>query len=158
MGSIQKFWPLLVLLGVGVVALALIGLDTGKDGKSHGKEWEGEDVVALPSGLKYIDEQEGEGEAAKEGNKLTVKYTGRLADTQKVFDSTDKNAGEPFTFELGKGQVIKGWDEGVVGMKAGGTRKLLIPSKLGYGPRGSPPEIPPNADLEFDVELVKIEK
>ncbi len=158
MESLQKFWPLFVLLGIGLVALVLIGLDTGGDGKAVGKEWQGKDVASLPSGLKYIDETEGEGEEAKSGDKVSVLYTGRLADSKKVFDSTSKHGDTPFEFTLGIGKVIKGWDEGVAGMKEGGRRKLLIPSELGYGARGAGSDIPPNAVLEFDVELLKVQK
>jgi peptidylprolyl isomerase len=164
MESLQKFWPLFLLLGIGVVALALIGLDNSKDGKgtkegeSIAKEFDEEGAVTLPSGLKYIDEKEGEGEEAKAGDRVSVLYTGRLVDSKKVFDSTSNRNDEPFTFTLGRSEVIKGWDQGVAGMKVGGKRKLLIPSNLGYGPRGAGKDIPPNADLEFDVELLKIDK
>ncbi len=158
MASLQKFWPLFVLLGIGIVALVLIGLDSSGDGKAFGKEWEGKNVVSQPSGLKYIDEEEGDGEEAKAGDMVSVLYTGRLADSKTKFDSTADHGNQPFEFELGAGRVIKGWDEGVAGMKVGGKRKLLIPSDLGYGARGSPPRIPANATLEFDVELLKVQK
>jgi len=111
--------------------------------------------VKLASGLTYLELKEGKGPAAKNGDRLRVHYAGRLAKDGKPFDST--RGGTPFTFELGKGAVIKGWDEGLVGVKPGGKRKLLIPAKLAYGERGVGP-IPPNADLIFDVELVSIEK
>src|SRR5262249_29801176 len=128
MESIQKFWPLFVLLGIGVVALALIGLDSGKDGKTSDKEWEGADVVTLDSGLKYKEEKEGEGEEAVNGDEVSVVYTGRLASNKKEFDSSEKHGGQPYVFVLGTGNAIKGWHEGIAGMKLGGKRKLMIPS------------------------------
>jgi FKBP-type peptidyl-prolyl cis-trans isomerase len=113
-------------------------------------------VVTLASGLKYQDLKVGTGLAAKKGDKLRVHYTGWLAKGGKKFDSSVGK--DPFEFTLGQGDVIKGWDEGVAGMKGGGKRKLLIPAKLGYGARGAGEDIPPNADLVFEVELIKIVK
>jgi len=98
----------------------------------------------------------GKGAEAKTGDTVSVHYTGTLADG-KEFDSSKKH-GQPFTFELGAGKVIKGWDQGVVGMKVGGKRKLTIPPSLAYGPRGFPPVIPPNSTLSFDIELLEIKK
>ena len=106
------------------------------------------------SGLQYTDDQEGTGAAAKAGDTVDVHYTGTLKDGKK-FDSS-KDRGKPFSFKLGAGQVIKGWDEGVAGMKVGGTRTLVIPSDLAYGARGVPNVIPPNSELQFEVELLKI--
>jgi peptidylprolyl isomerase len=96
----------------------------------------------------------GKGPEAKAGDDLEVHYTGTLQDG-KEFDSS-KRRGTPFAFKLGAGRVIKGWDQGVVGMKVGGKRKLVIPPSLGYGETGSPPVIPPNATLNFEIELVSI--
>lgn len=96
----------------------------------------------------------GKGAAAKTGDTVKVHYTGTLLSGKKFDSSLDRN--EPFQFKLGAGEVIKGWDEGVVGMQVGGKRKLTIPSDLAYGKRGSPPKIPPNAPLVFEVELVEI--
>src|SRR5262245_47118710 len=111
-------------------------------------------MITTASGLQYEDQQEGTGVAAKTGDTVEVHYTGTLKDGKKFDSSRDRN--RPFAFKLGAGQVIKGWDEGVAGMKVGGKRKLVIPSDLGYGPRGYPGAIPPNAELTFDVELLKI--
>ena len=111
-------------------------------------------MITTPSGLQYEDQQEGTGVAAKAGDTVEVHYTGTLNDGKKFDSSRDRN--RPFAFKLGAGQVIKGWDEGVAGMKVGGKRKLVIPSDLGYGPRGYPGAIPPNAELTFEVELLKI--
>jgi FKBP-type peptidyl-prolyl cis-trans isomerase FkpA len=110
--------------------------------------------VTTPSGLKYEDLVEGTGDAAKMGETVSVHYTGWLTDGKK-FDSS-KDRGQPFPFPLGAGRVIKGWDEGVQGMKVGGKRKLTIPPQLGYGSRGAAGAIPPNAILVFEVELLKI--
>jgi peptidylprolyl isomerase len=112
-------------------------------------------MVTTPSGLKYIDEQEGTGPSPTKGKRVTVHYTGTLTDGKKFDSSKDRN--EPFQFVIGVGQVIKGWDEGVMSMKVGGKRKLMIPSALGYGARGAGGVIPPNADLNFDVELLGVD-
>ncbi|MBR8829913.1 MAG: hypothetical protein N5P05_000546 [Chroococcopsis gigantea SAG 12.99] len=111
-------------------------------------------AVTTESGLKYIDIKEGEGATPEKGQMVTVHYTGTLEDGTK-FDSS-KDRGQPFTFKIGVGQVIKGWDEGVATMKVGGNRTLIIPSDLGYGPRGAGGVIPPNATLIFDVELLSV--
>jgi peptidylprolyl isomerase len=107
------------------------------------------------SGLAYIDQETGTGAEPKTGDRVTVHYTGYLTDGKKFDSSVDRN--KPFTFVIGLGQVIKGWDEGVASMKVGGKRKLLIPANLGYGTRGAGGVIPPNADLVFDVELISIQ-
>lgn len=111
--------------------------------------------------MQTIDQVVGTGAVAKSGDTVEVNYTGWLYDAQakdhhgKKFDSSFDHGGT-FTFPLGAGQVIKGWDEGVVGMKVGGKRTLLLPSSMGYGSRGAGSDIPPNAALVFDVELVSI--
>lgn len=107
-----------------------------------------------PPDLISEDVQVGTGAECKEGDKVKVHYTGKLLKTNFKFDSSVGKT--PFEFTLGKSEVIKGWDQGVVGMKVGGKRKLTIPSKLGYGDNGSPPKIPGKATLVFDVELLEI--
>ncbi|MBV5259911.1 FKBP-type peptidyl-prolyl cis-trans isomerase [Synechococcus moorigangaii CMS01] len=111
-------------------------------------------AVTTESGLQYIDEVVGEGASPMEGEMVTVHYTGKLTNGD-VFDSSVKR-NEPFSFVIGVGQVIKGWDEGVITMKPGGKRTLIIPAELGYGSRGAGGVIPPNATLIFDVELLGI--
>jgi FKBP-type peptidyl-prolyl cis-trans isomerase len=109
-----------------------------------------------PSGLQYWDIVTGTGETAVPGKPVSVHYTGWLTSGEKFDSSVDR--GKPFVFTLGAGQVIKGWDEGVAGMKAGGKRQLRIPPSLGYGENGAGGVIPPNATLIFDVELIEVGK
>jgi len=106
------------------------------------------------SGLEYIEVEAGNGAQAEAGKTVSVHYTGKFQDG-KVFDSS-VSRGEPITFQLGKGKVIKGWDEGIALMKVGGKAQLIIPPELGYGERGAGGVIPPNATLLFDVELVDV--
>ncbi len=113
----------------------------------------------LPSGLKYTDSKVGDGATATAGHKVSVHYTGWLSNNGekgKKFDSS-VDRGQPFSFGLGARQVIRGWDEGVAGMKVGGKRTLVIPPELGYGAQGAGGAIPPNATLIFDVELLKVD-
>lgn len=115
-------------------------------------------IVTTSSGLKYEDTKVGTGNEAVTGKTVEVHYTGWLDEKGakgKKFDSS-LDRGQPFSFPLGAGRVIKGWDEGVAGMKVGGKRELIIPAKLGYAERGAPPSIPPNASLIFDVELLAV--
>ncbi len=118
-------------------------------------------TITTDSGLQYLDTVEGSGATAAAGQRVRVHYTGWLhdpaADGQRgrKFDSS-KDRGQPFVFGLGQGQVIRGWDEGVQGMKVGGTRVLTIPPELGYGARGAGGVIPPNATLVFEVELLGV--
>lgn len=114
----------------------------------------GKNEITTSSGLTYMDEVVGTGEVAVAGKTATVHYTGWLENGKQFDSSVDR--GQPFSFRLGAGQVIKGWDEGVQGMKVGGKRKLTIPANLGYGARGAGGIIPPHATLIFDVELLGV--
>jgi FKBP-type peptidyl-prolyl cis-trans isomerase len=107
-----------------------------------------------PSGLKYVDTLLGNGPEPHDGQTVVVHFTGWLADGMQ-FDST-RDRQKPFGFQLGSHQVIKGWDEGVRGMRAGGKRRLIVPPALGYGPKGLGPIVPPDATLTFDIELLRI--
>ncbi len=111
--------------------------------------------VTTASGLKYSDLVVGAGESPRPGQMVTVHYTGTLENGTKFDSSVDR--GQPFTFQIGVGRVIKGWDEGVMTMKVGGRRKLIIPPNLGYGARGAGGVIPPNATLIFEVELLGVQ-
>lgn len=112
------------------------------------------DQITTSSGLKYTDHVVGDGDSPAKGKKVKVHYTGCLTDGKKFDSSVDR--GQPFEFVIGVGQVIRGWDEGVMSMKVGGKRQLTIPPDLGYGARGAGSAIPPNAELVFDVELLGV--
>jgi len=117
------------------------------------------DTVTTASGLQYIDMKKGDGVSPTKGQTITVNYTGKLTDG-KTFDSNTDPAFhhvQPFSTPIGVGRVIKGWDEGMLTMKVGGKRRLIIPAALGYGPNGMPPTIPGGATLIFDVELLKVQ-
>jgi peptidylprolyl isomerase len=111
-------------------------------------------MVATSSGLQYEDLQVGAGASPRPGSKVAVHYTGTLENGRKFDSSLDR--GQPFVFQIGMGQVIAGWDEGVMTMKVGGKRRLVIPPALGYGARGAGNVIPPNATLVFEVELLEV--
>lgn len=159
---------ILVIVGVTMtLALPVVAANSTKAGpttkaapkagesKVDKREWK-----ENPSGLKWIDHQVGKGEEATKGDSVEVHYTGWLYDNGKHGKQVDSSVGRrPYPFKLGAARVIKGWDEGIVGMKVGGKRELLIPPAMAYGTRGTPGgPIPPNATLNFEVELVKVIK
>ena len=127
--------------------------------KAKAAKRKGPKMITTESGLKYVDTVVGKGAVPQRGQSCSVHYTGWLNDGKggkgKKFDSS-VDRGEPLDIPIGVGRVIKGWDEGVITMKVGGKRTLYIPSNLGYGPRGAGGDIPPNADLIFDVELMDV--
>ena len=141
--SKSNTWTIIILC----VALAIIGVTLWKYFSAAGSE------TTTGSGLKYVDEVVGTGESPSPGKNVTVHYTGRLEDGTKFDSSVDR--GQPYEFTIGVGQVIKGWDEGVMTMKVGGKRKLIVPPDLGYGSDSSDP-IPPNSTLIFEVELLGV--
>lgn len=142
-----------------VLAVAVVAAGCSKsvaEPTSDFKPAQGTPPPPPPANLEIEDLVVGSGRAAATGDTVRVLYTGTLMNGTK-FDSTADHGNEPFKFTLGKGEVIKGWDQGVVGMKIHGKRKLRIPPDLGYGAQGSPPTIPANAGLIFDVELVSVD-
>jgi peptidylprolyl isomerase len=150
--------PLTVLLvtggqEVGRAQSAKTTPSTTTQGKS--KKMEADKTVTTASGLQYVDLVVGSGASPKAGQTVTVHYTGTLTNGNKFDSSRDR--GQPFQFQIGVGQVIRGWDEGVMTMKVGGRRKLVIPPELGYGDRGAGGVIPPKATLVFDVELLGVQ-
>jgi FKBP-type peptidyl-prolyl cis-trans isomerase FkpA len=148
-------FPVIALCGILVSASVLTLGGCASD------NYPGEPVLnaerhTAPGALVFYDLAPGSGEAAKPGDVIHVHYSGYLMDGKKFDSSLDRN--EPLAFQLGVGRVIRGWDEGVVGMKVGGKRKLVIPSNLAYGERGMGSTIPPDSRLVFDIELVSIEQ
>lgn len=157
--ELTKATPVAALLALGSDNVSdnnnLIASNTMSDANSVPTPSESDaNLVTTPSGLKYIELQEGTGAIPKTGQTVVVHYTGTLKDGTKFDSSRDR--GQPFSFKLGVGQVIKGWDEGLSTMKVGERRQLIIPPELGYGARGAGGVIPPNATLVFDVELLRI--
>ena len=141
---------------LGLLTCSFLGCESAKAPKQKGQSV----IVSTDSGLGYTILKAAEGEKPAVGNRVTVHYTGWLnvdGEPGKKFDSS-VDRGEPFTFHLGVGMVIAGWDEGVKSMQIGEKRRLFIPAHLGYGARGAGAAIPPNADLIFDVELLSIAK
>lgn len=154
------------LLAIIVVVVAVGGGDSGSSpsGKADCPEvstnTEKKPTIGAckgtpPTALETIDVVEGDGAEAKAGDKLSMQYVGTIYETGEEFDAS-WDRGEPFEFELGTGSVIKGWDEGIEGMKVGGRRELIIPPDLGYGLEGSPPSIPADATLVFVVDLLDV--
>ena len=149
-----------LIVAAAVAALAMPAFAGGPDSpggsaKAAGSRSSGiaaPKTVTLPSGLKYTDLEVGSGAEFKAGMLVLVDYEAWLADGTKFDSSYDRR--EPFNFKIGAGQVIQGWDEGVVGMRVGGKRKLIIPAALGYGEAGAPPRIPPNATLTFEFKAL----
>jgi FKBP-type peptidyl-prolyl cis-trans isomerase len=139
------------IIAASTAALAMLA-SVACDGDQDQKEKVIEKKVGT-SVLKYVELTEGKGKEAKKGDAVEVHYTGTLTDGKKFDSSVGR---ETFKFNLGAGMVIKGWDEGVVGMKEGGKRKLTIPPELAYGEKGFPGAIPPNSTLIFEVELIKV--
>ncbi len=147
--------PVVLPLASLPLALAACSKSVAEPTESHFKPAPAPPVDPGPATLQIIDDVVGKGKvAAKAGDKVRVHYTGTLMNGKK-FDSS-RDHGTPFDFTLGAGGVIKGWDEGVVGMKVGGKRRLVIPEALGYGENGSPPNIPAKAGLKFEIELLEI--
>jgi peptidylprolyl isomerase len=134
------------------VAVPALSADKVENAAAPKTETKGAAPVTTASGLKYTDVVVGKGESPKKGQTVTVHYTGTFPDGRKFDSSVDR--GQPFSFVIGQGQVIKGWDEGVITMKKGGKRQLVIPANLAYGEAGAGGVIPPNATLHFDVELL----
>jgi FKBP-type peptidyl-prolyl cis-trans isomerase len=149
-------WPALILaLAAAFVAAQTAARKSATPNTNSPTRVTG-DGVKTPSGLMYWDMRVGNGETAKEGSHVRVHYTGWLT-TGKKFDSS-VDAGKPFDFTIGNGEVIKGWEEGVAGMRVGGKRQLRIPPNLGYGAEGTPDgTIPPNATLIFDIQLLGVQ-
>jgi FKBP-type peptidyl-prolyl cis-trans isomerase len=146
---------ILSLLVLSALAAGCVSADDKpKEGDKPTDKDKNEKVVTTNSGLKYIDQKEGTGERAREGDTVAVHYTGWLKDGTKFDSSVDR--GVPFELTIGKTRVIKGWTEGLQGMREGGKRKLIIPPDLAYGEEGRPPKIPGNSELTFEIELVKI--
>ena len=154
-----------LLVAGGILAVAVIVILVSRGGGSGGETTSVADTgpkptVQVPKGpapdhLVSKDLKTGDGAEAKAGDQVSVQYVGVLYDNGKQFDSSF-DRGQPFSFQLGSGQVIPGWDQGVVGMKVGGRRELIIPPSLGYGAQGQPPTIPPNSTLVFVIDLVSV--
>lgn len=145
---------LVVLLIASLVAACSSNGDTGEAPPTP-RSVDEADFTITDSGLRYHDFVTGDGAEATAGDQVTVHYSGWLAADSTLFDSSIER-GQPFSFALGAGRVIPGWDEGVAGMRVGGERQLVIPPELGYGAQGAGNSIPPNATLIFEVELLSV--
>jgi len=151
---------LLIIIAVVVVALVIFifwgsaGQDKSRKADNTNQEQSKMETIILPGGLQIMDEVLGSGDQAAVGNTVVVNYVGTLTDGKKFDSSYDR--GQPFSFRLGTGQVIMGWDQGILGMKVGGKRKLIIPPSLGYGSQ-SVGSIPANSTLIFEVELLGVQ-
>ncbi len=143
-----------VLFTAALIALCTFAVGQAKKASTSGPTKVTGAPTKLPSGLEYWDIKVGTGATARTGQSVKVHSTGWLTNGKKFDSSLD--AGRPFDFTLGAGQVIKGWDQGIAGMKVGGKRQLRIPPDLAYGAAGYPPIIPPNSTLIFDVELLGV--
>ncbi len=146
---------LVLLVGVAIYVTACAKKGGQDQAAAGATTTAGPAIVTTADGLQYQVMTPGTGAVALAGHMVSVHYTGWLTDGKKFDSSVDR--GQPFQFNLGAGQVIKGWDEGVAGMKVGEKRKLTIPANLGYGERGAGGVIPPNATLVFDVELLGVQ-
>jgi len=144
----------IAIIVIVVAAIALIAFFAIQKQKTTPVATGSGNMITTQTGLQYQDLVVGNGAEAVAGKSVTVHYTGTLQDGTKFDSSVDRN--QPFTFTLGAGQVIPGWDEGVAGMKVGGKRKLVIPPDLAYGAQGYPPVIPADATLTFEVELLEV--
>ena len=148
------------LIGAAVVVIVVMALvSTGGDDEGASSAAPGEcdeSPLTLDSGLVVEDLECGDGEEVQRGDLVSVHYTGTLENGRKFDSSRDR--GQPFQLRLGAGMVIQGWEEGLPGMRVGGTRKLTIPPELGYGEAGRPPEIPPNSTLVFEIEVLEVLK
>ncbi len=144
----------IIIIVVLVLIVALGAFFAFQKSKTNPTAIGGGNMTTTQSGLQYQDLVVGTGAEAMAGKSVTVHYTGTLQDGTKFDSSVDRN--QSFSFTLGAGQVIPGWDEGVAGMKVGGKRKLVVPPNLAYGAQGYPPVIPANATLTFDIELLEV--
>ena len=155
MRNVEKFIVLLLLIAaISIPACSQKEAQNVTEKSAESQSAAG--AVKTASGLSYTDLVKGTGAAPVSGKSVTVHYTGWLEDGKKFDSSLDR--GQPFVFRIGAGEVIPGWDEGVMSMRVGGKRKLFIPAQLGYGAAGAPGAIPPNANLIFEVELLDVAK